>query len=76
MLEDMMAGELRPRTLFEDDGEKRARLMLAMDEVNGRFGKFTAVPATQGFKRDWAARSESRSPNYTTRLAEVPAVRA
>ena len=46
-----------------------------MDAVNRRFGKFTAVPAVQGFKREWSARSESRSPNYTTRLAEVPSVR-
>lgn len=76
MLEDLMAEHLRPRTLFEEGGEKRARLMTAMDEINGRFGKFTAVPAVQGFKRDWSARSESRSPNYTTRIAEVPAVRA
>lgn len=50
--------------------------MLAMDEVNGWFGKFTAVPATHGFKRGWAARSENRSPHYTTRLDEVPSVRA
>lgn len=76
MLEDLMAEHLRPRTLFEEGGEKRARLMTAMDEINGRFGKFNAVPAVQGFKRDWSARSESRSPNYTTRIAEVPAVQA
>lgn len=76
ILDDLMAANLRPRTLFEEDDDKRVRLMAAMDEVNGRFGKFTAVPAAQGFKRGWSARSESRSPNYTTRLAEVPIVRA
>ncbi|PBN42158.1 hypothetical protein SxD43FB_17955 [Sphingobium sp. D43FB] len=26
--------------------------------------------------REWAARSDSKSPNYTTRIAEVPAVKA
>ncbi|MEJ5979645.1 Y-family DNA polymerase [Novosphingobium sp. PS1R-30] len=76
MLEDLIEERLRPLTLFEGDTDKRARLMAAMDEVNGRFGKFAAVPATQGFKRGWAARSDSRSPNYTTRIADVPAVRA
>jgi DNA polymerase V len=76
MLEDLIEERLRPSTLFEDAGDKRARLMIAMDEVNERFGKFTAVPAVQGFKRQWAARSEMRSPNYTTRLSEVPLVRA
>lgn len=76
MLDDLMAAERRPLTLFEGDREKRARRMQAMDEVNGRFGKFTAVPAAQGFKRSWSGRSENRSPAYTTRLADVPMVRA
>jgi len=76
MLEDLMDEDLGPLTLFQDNGGKRTRLMTAMDAVNRRFGKFTAVPAVQGFKREWSARSESRSPNYTTRLAEVPSVRA
>ena len=76
MLEDLVEERLRPLTLFEGDTDKRARLMTAIDEVNGRFGKFTAVTATQGFRRGWAARSDARSPSYTTRIAEVPAVRA
>ncbi|MBV1692547.1 Y-family DNA polymerase [Novosphingobium sp. G106] len=76
MLDDLITQDLRPRTLFEEDSDKRVRLMTAMDEVNARFGKFTAVPAVQGFRRGWTARSEARSPNYTTRIAEVPAVRA
>lgn len=76
ILDDLIAAERRPLTLFEGDREKRTRLMHAMDAVNDRFGKFTAVPATQGFKRSWSARSDSRSPAYTTRLADVPTVRA
>ena len=76
ILEDLMEAHMRPLTLFEGDGDKRARLMTALDDLNGRFGKFTAVPATQGFKRQWSARSDSRSPNYTTRIAEVPSVSA
>lgn len=48
----------------------------ASTPASGRFGRFTAVPAAQGFRRDWSARSEARSPNYTTRIAELPAVRA
>jgi len=42
--------------------EKRDRLMAALDEVNGRFGTFTAVTAGQDFKRQWRLRSEMRSP--------------
>ena len=76
MLEDLMDADLRPRTLFEGNDARQARLMVAMDEVNARFGKFAAIPATQGFNRQWSARSEMRSPNYTTRILEVPAVKA
>jgi len=76
MLDDLIAAELRPRTLFEGDTERRGQLMAALDEINGRFGRFSAVTASQGFKHDWKARSEMKSPAYTTRLAEVPTVRA
>jgi nucleotidyltransferase/DNA polymerase involved in DNA repair len=76
MLDDLVAADLRPRTLFEEGTEKRDRLMNAIDEINGRFGKFAAVTASQGFKREWKMRSEMRSPSWTTDLNEVPRVRA
>lgn len=50
--------------------------MTAMDEVNSRFSRLKAVPATQGFKREWKARSENRSPAWTTRIGEVPVISA
>lgn len=76
MLDDLVAAELRPRTLFEGDTDKRARLMSALDDINGRFGRFAAVPGTQGFKRDWRMRADMKSPAYTTRVSDVPTVRA
>lgn len=76
MLDDLVTTEQRPRILFEGDVGRRARLMTALDEVNGRFGRFTAVPGVQGFRRGWTARAESRSPAWTTRIEEVPVVSA
>jgi nucleotidyltransferase/DNA polymerase involved in DNA repair len=76
ILEDLVAAADRPRTLFEEGGEKRIRLMGALDEINGRFGRWTAVTASQGFRREWKLRAENRSPAWTTRLAEVPTVKA
>jgi DNA polymerase V len=76
MLDDLVAAELRPRTLFEGDTDKRDRLMGALDSVNSRFGRFAAVPATQGFKRDWKMRADMKSPAWTTRIEDVPRVRA
>ena len=75
MLDDLLPDDERPRTLFEDDMTKRTRLMSALDDINGRFGKWTAVTASQGFEREWKRRSEMRSPAWTTNLAEVPTVR-
>jgi DNA polymerase V len=64
------------RTLFEGDTDKRPGLMGALDEINGRFGKWTAVTTSQGFNREWKLRSEMRSPAWTTSIDEVPTVRA
>jgi DNA polymerase V len=76
MLDELVASDMRPRTLFEGDTDKRDRLMGALDEINGRFGKWTAVTASQGFRREWKLRSEMRSPAWTTSLTDVPTVRA
>ena len=76
LLDDLVAAADRPRTLFEGDRGRRDRLMTALDDVNGRFGKFTAITASQGFKRHWRLRSEMKSPAWTTSLSEVPTVRA
>ncbi len=76
LLDDLLPEAERPRTLFEADTAKRDRLMGALDALNGKFGTWTAVTATQGFKREWKLRSEMRSPAWTTRIADVPTVRA
>ena len=76
MLDNLVLAELRPKTLFEGDTERRERLMSALDEVNGRFGRFAAVTGAQGFKREWKMRTENKSPAWTTRLDEVPVARA
>ena len=55
---------------------KRDRLVTRLDEINGRFGKWTAVTASQGSSPEWKLRFEMRSPELTTRLVEVPTVRA
>lgn len=74
MLDDLVAEEKRPRTLFENGSERRDRLMKALDEINARYGRWTAVPATQGFEREWRMRAADRSPAWTTRLSDVPVV--
>lgn len=71
-LDDLVAADLRPRTLFEGDTEKRGRLMTALDDVNGRFGRFSAVAGPQGFQREWKMCAENKSPAWTARLNDMP----
>lgn len=76
LLDDLVAAEDRPRLLFGDADPKRSRLMEALDAVNGRFGRNTAITGAQGFRREWRMRQENRTPCWTTRVSDVPVVRA
>lgn len=75
MLDDLLPIEDRPRTLFEVHSPKASAVMLALDQINDRFGKKTMVLASEGMKRPWQLRSDHRSPRYTTRLSDLPVVR-
>lgn len=75
MLDDLLPIEDRPRTLFEVHRPKASAVMLALDQINDRFGKKTMVLASEGMKRPWQLRSDHRSPRYTTRLSDLPVVR-
>ena len=48
----------------------------ALGAINGKFGTWMAVTASQGFKPEWKTRSEMRSPAWTTNISEVPTARA
>ena len=50
--------------------------MAAMDRVNARYGRSTLFPAAIGIERGWKLRAAHHSPRYTTRLDELPLVRA
>ena len=60
------------------DRERGAALMEAMDACNRRWGRGAVVPSAAGFapRRTWSTKFEMRSPRYTTRVDELPIVRA
>jgi DNA polymerase V len=76
ILDDLRRREDAPRSLFEAPDPRAAALMAAMDEVNARYGRHTVFPAAMGIQRPWKQRAEHRSPRYTTRLSELPVLRA
>ena len=66
----------RQGSLF-DDPEARirsARRMAVLDAINRQFGRDTLRSGASGTTRPWGARSENRSPRYTTRWDELPEV--
>lgn len=60
------------------DRDKGAALMAAVDACNRRWGRGAVVPGAAGVidKRKWATKFEMRSPAYTTRISDIPVVRA
>jgi DNA polymerase V len=75
MLNDLLPMEDRPRTLFDVPRPNASAAMLALDQINKRFGKKTVVLASEGMQQSWQLRANYRSPRYTTRLSDLPIVR-
>lgn len=76
ILDDLRDRQDVPATLFDAPRPKSEALMQAMDGLNGRFGRNTVFPAGAGIERPWKLKADHHSPRYTTRLEDVPAVKA
>lgn len=85
ILVDLQPAELLQRELdleTSDEGEPkrdRSQLMRAMDAINWRYGKgsvHAAATGKAGSGRVWDMKQERRTPQYTTRLEDVPVARA
>ena len=72
LLNDLSDARTAPRHLFPArDPEKSARLMQALDRINGRYGRGALRPAVTGIERAWTAKADRLSQRYTTELAEI-----
>ena len=63
----------------EDTRRERGSLMLAMDAINERYGKGTLHAASTGRtepQRMWEMKQERMTPQYTTKLEDIPVARA
>lgn len=66
-----------PPSMFPTrDPERSAKLMQALDAVNGRYGRGTLRPSGVAAKPAWGMRRERLSPRYTTEIDELMEVRA
>lgn len=63
----------------DPQSSERQKLMLALDDINRRYGRGTlqlASAGLEGNRRVWSMRQERRTPGYTTRWEELALVRA
>ena len=75
MVNDLLPIADRRQTLFGRSDTAPSPAMIALDQINDRFGKKTMVLASEGLKQPWKMRAGHRSPRYTTRLSDLPVVR-
>ncbi|RRS01204.1 Y-family DNA polymerase [Aquabacterium soli] len=72
----LLQGELN---LEPEERPDRTRLMTAVDAVNNRYGKgcvHVATTGSTGRPSEWSMKQERLTPQYTTRWADMPIVRA
>ncbi len=62
--------------LVVQDSSKIKVLSQVLDKINQRYGRTTIYLAAEGLKKEWLARSNKKSPNYTTSWDELPIVKA
>lgn len=56
---------------FRTSEGNSAKLMVAMDLINNRWGRSTLRTGSQGYNAPWAMRQGNVSPRYTTRWNEI-----
>lgn len=77
MLYELTSRQHRQADLFapETTHSGKDALMEALDSINRKMGKGTLRYASEGFGGHWQMKQARKSPNYTTRWAELPVVR-
>ena len=81
MLLDLQAGSVHQceLDLEPEAGRDSSRLMVAIDAINGRYGKGTVHVGSTGATeaaREWKMKQQRRTPRYTTQLDEIPVAKA
>lgn len=73
MLLDISSSAEAQMSLFAPmTSPRRETLMATLDQVNRRFGSGTVFHAAQGIEARWQMRRDLKSPNYTTRMSDMP----
>ena len=76
LLHDLVRVKNIPEQLFKTEHKvsRSPELMLAIKNINARFGRYKVVSASASGSSAWMARSKFRSPAFTTCWNELPVV--
>jgi DNA polymerase V len=69
--EPLLDDHLILRIFGDEHAERFRQVVVAVDQINRRWGRDTVRLATANPQGNWRTRVERRSPRYTTRLEEV-----
>jgi DNA polymerase V len=72
-LMDLQNEELFQYDLFTPSNDN-TKLMACMDTINARYGRSTVHIAAKGFEQKFAMRRAFLSPQYTTKLKDIPKI--
>lgn len=75
LLELESANVEQKELLLDEAPYGRDELMSAMDQINAKYGHgslYLASAGTAGARREWTSRRGLKTPEYTTRLTDIP----
>jgi DNA polymerase V len=76
LLGDLVPENREQLRLFNPPAPHDDSLMLAVDQINRRWGRNTIQSGGAGLDKQWHYRQMKKSPAYTTRWSELPLVKA
>lgn len=76
MLLDLIHGKIKQPDIFIDEAKmNNAKLIHALDAINGKYGKQTVQFAVCGYRKAWQSTRNTVSPAYTTDWDELLVVK-
>lgn len=72
----LVPSQFQQTNLFQKkDYDKQKRFAYTVDQLNYLWGRDTVVHASTGLGRQWSAKCQMRSPQYTTSWREIPVIK-
>jgi DNA polymerase V len=68
---DLFSTPIQSSAESSKQSAKSKQLMSAIDNINRKMGKESIKLASEGFKRPWKMKQDSKSPSYTSKWNEV-----